>query len=77
MFTAAAGLGPIHPKRAAEVIRRLENNMGTVANESPSLGAMEPENQHVYGVKMDSFPYAWSVRGASDMAQLRCRSVSG
>ena len=38
---------------------------------------MESENQHVYGARMDSFPCAWSVRGASDMARLRCRSVSG
>ena len=29
------------------------------------------------GQRMDSFPCAWSARGASDMARLRCRSVSG
>ena len=51
--------------------------MELIAAEGPSLGTMESENQHVYGVRMDSFPCAWSVRGASDMARLRCRSVSG
>ena len=43
----------------------------------PSLGTMESENQHVYGARMDSFPCAWSVRGASDMARLRSRAFSG
>ena len=48
----------------------LENNMEIIAGEGPSLGTMESESQHVYGVRMDSFPCAWSVRGASDMARL-------
>ena len=77
LLAAAAGLGLARPKRTAEVVRYLENNMEIIAVEGPSLGTMESENQHVYGVRMDSFPCAWSVRGASDMARLRCRSVSG
>lgn len=38
---------------------------------------MESENQHLYGARMGSFPCAWSVRGASDMARIRSRSRSG
>lgn len=77
ILAAAAELGLARPKRTAEVVAYLENNMEAIANEGPSLGTMESENPHVYGVRMDSFPCAWSVRGASDMARLRCRSVSG
>lgn len=77
ILAAAAELGLARPKRAADVVAYLENNMEAIASEGPSLGTMESENQHVYGVRMDSFPCAWSVRGASDMARLRCRSVSG
>ena len=77
LLAAAAGLGLARPKRTADVVRYLRNNMEAIAAEGPSLGTMESENQHVYGVRMDSFPCAWSVRGASDMARLRCRSVSG
>lgn len=77
ILAAAAALGLARPKRTAEVVAYLENNMEIIADEGPSPGTMESENQHVYGVRMDSFPCAWSVRGASDMARLRCRSVSG
>ena len=77
LLAAAAELGLARPKRTAEVVGYLENNMEIIAGEGPSLGTMESENQHVYGVRMDSFPCAWSSRGASDMARLRCRSVSG
>lgn len=77
ILEAAADLGLARPRRAAEVAGYLRNNMEIIANEGPSLGTMESENQHVYGVRMDSFPCAWSVRGASDMARLRCRSLSG
>ena len=77
ILAAAAELGLARPKRAAEVVRYLESNMEIIAAEGPSLGTMESENQHAHGVRMDSFPCAWSVRGASDMARLRCRSVSG
>ena len=43
----------------------------------PSLGTMESENQHLYGVRMDSFPCAWSIQGASDMARVISRRESG
>lgn len=33
-----------------------------------NLGTMEPENQHSYRVRTDSFLRAWSLGGASDMA---------
>lgn len=77
LLSACADLGLARPGRTEQVVRYLEGNMELIAREGPSMGTMEAENQHVYGVRMDSFPCAWSVRGASDMARLRGRSVSG
>lgn len=77
LLEASAELGLARPARTARVLGYLRNNMELIAGDGPSMGAMESENQHVYGVRMDSFPCAWSVRGASDMARLRSRSVSG
>lgn len=77
LIEAAAALGEARPKRAAQVVGYLRGNMDAIDIEGPSLGTMESENQHLYGVRMDSFPCAWSVRGASDMARIRSRSRSG
>ena len=77
LLAACADFGLARPGRTSQVIRYLENNMELIAVEGPSMGTMEAENQHVYGARMDSFPCAWSARGASDMARLRGRSVSG
>lgn len=77
LLEASAELGLARPGRTAQVLGYLRGNMGLIAGDGPSMGTMESENQHVYGVRMDSFPCAWSVRGASDMARLRSRSVSG
>lgn len=77
LIEAAAALGEARLKRAAQVAGYLRGNMELVDVEGPSLGTMESENQHLYGARMDSFPCAWSVRGASDMARIRSRSRSG
>lgn len=37
----------------------------------PSMGTMEAEQQHVYKVRMASFPCAWSPAGADAMARVR------
>ena len=77
MLEACAELGPSRPERSRQVAAYLRNNMGLIDVEGPSLGTMESENQHLYGVRMDSFPCAWSRRGASDMARIRSRTHSG
>ena len=69
-----AGVAKNGATRVAEYLR---SNAEIIYTKGPSLGTMEAENQHIYGVRMDSFPCAWSVQGASNMARLRGRSVSG
>lgn len=76
LIEAAAALGEARLKRAAQVVGYLRNNIDYIDVTSPSLGTMESENQHLYGVRMDSFPCAWSIRGASDMARIRSRMHS-
>lgn len=77
LIEACAELGEARPGRAARVASYLRGNAGAIAVEGPSLGTMESENQHLYGVRMDSFPCAWSVEGASAMARVRSRLHSG
>lgn len=77
LIEAAAALGEARPKRAAQVVGYLRHNMEFIDVSGPTLGTMESENQHLYGVRMDSFPCAWSPRGASDMARIRSRVHSG
>lgn len=43
----------------------------------PSMGTMEAEQQHMYKVRMGSFPCAWSPAGADAMARLRSWLGSG
>ena len=43
----------------------------------PSLGTMEPENQHVYQSRLSSVPCAWTRRGADSIARIRSRMASG
>lgn len=43
----------------------------------PSMGIMEAEQQHMYKVRMGSFPCAWSPAGADAMARLRSWLGSG
>lgn len=77
LMEACAGLGEARPKRTAQVVSYLRGNASAIAVEGPSLGTMESENQHLYGVRMDSFPCAWSAEGASAMARIRSRRASG
>ena len=77
LIKAALDLGLAREKQARAVVSYLEGNIDAVAIPGPSLGTMESENQHLYGVRMDSFPCAWSIRGASDMARLISRRETG
>ena len=43
----------------------------------PSMGTMEAERQHVYKVRMASFPCAWAAAGADAMARVRSWLCSG
>lgn len=43
----------------------------------PSMGTMEAERQHMYKVRMASFPCAWSREGADAMARIRSWIASG
>lgn len=73
----ALDLGLADGARAAEAVAYLERHRDSIGAEGPSLGTMEPENQHVYGARMDSVPCGWSARGASDMARVLSRGFSG
>ena len=77
LLRACLDLGVANAGRAGAVIRYLEGNAGAIAVDGPSLGTMESENQHLYGARMDCWPCAWSLRGASDMARLISRRASG
>ena len=77
LIKAACDLGLARQKQASAVVSYLEGNLDAVAVEGPSLGTMESENQHLYGARMDSFPCAWSLRGASDMARIISRRETG
>lgn len=77
LLRACLDLGIAHPSRTEQVIRYLEGNIDSIAVEGPSLGTMESENQHLYGARMDCWPCAWSLTGASDMARLISRRESG
>lgn len=77
LIRAADEVGLTRRGRADAVISYLEGNEDHIAKEGPSLGTMETDNQHLYGVRMDSFPCAWSLKGASDMARMISRRESG
>lgn len=76
LLSACLDYGLAKQKRTRAVISYLEGNIDAIAVEGPSLGTMESENQHLYGARMDSFPCAWSLRGASDMARIISRRAS-
>lgn len=77
LMEACAELGMARSGRVAQVAAYLRGNAEAIAAEGPPMGTMESENQHVYGVRMDSFPCAWTVEGASAMARVRSRVCSG
>lgn len=76
LLKAALEFKVVREKQTLEVISYLEGNIDHIALDGPSLGTMESENQHLYGVRMDSFPCAWSITGASDMARIISRRES-
>lgn len=76
LLKACLDAGLARERQTRAVVSYLEGNIDHVALEGPSLGTMESENQHLYGVRMDSFPCAWSVQGASDMARIISRRES-
>lgn len=77
LLKACLELDVANEKRAKRVIGYLKGSIDHIALEGPSLGTMESENQHLYGARMDCWPCAWSLRGASDMARLISRRESG
>ncbi len=77
LLEAAMDAGVAREKQTKAAIAYLKNNSDAIAKEGSSLGTMESENQHLYGVRMDSYPCAWSLRGASDMARIISRRESG
>ena len=76
LLKACLDAGLAREKQTRAIISYLKGNIDHIAIEGPSLGTMESENQHLYGVRMDSFPCAWSVQGASDMARIISRRES-
>lgn len=77
LLETAKDAGIARERQTRAVIAYLENNSDAIAVDGPSLGTMESENQHLYGARMDSYPCAWSLRGASDMARIISRRESG
>lgn len=69
--------GRARPSVVAAVAPYLRRHASSIGVPGPSLGTMEPENQHVYKSRMASVPCAWTRRGASDMARIRSRIASG
>ena len=77
LLEACIELGVARERQGLEVVAYLKGNIDHIALDGPSLGTMETDNQHLYGVRMDSVPCAWSERGASDMARIISRRESG
>lgn len=77
LMRASLARGLAYESAALQAITYLENNKEAIEAEGPSLGTMESENQHLYSARMDSFPCAWSIQGASNMSRLISRSHSG
>lgn len=76
LLQSCKGLGISRKSRTEAVISYLQGNLDAIAVEGPTLGTMESENQHLYGVRMDSYPCAWSLQGASHMARIISRRAS-
>ena len=72
----AAG-GAARPEAVAQVAPYLRAHASSIGVEGPSLGTMEPENQHVYQSRLSSVPCAWTRRGADSIARIRSRIASG
>ena len=61
---------------ASEVASYLRRHAAEIGG-GPSMGTMEAEQQHMYKVRMGSFPCAWSQEGADAMARVRSWLYSG
>jgi len=62
----------------AAVAPYLRGHASCIGVAGPSLGTMEPENQHVYQSRLSSVPCAWTRRGGVDsVARIRSRQASG
>ena len=61
---------------ARGVAAYLRRHAGRIGG-GPSMGATEAERQHVYKVRMGSFPCAWPPEGAGAMARARSWLLSG
>ena len=61
---------------APEVAAYLRRHAAEIGG-GPSMGTMEAEQQHMYKVRMGSFPCAWSQEGADAMARVRSWLYSG
>lgn len=70
---AGAGTAASGAEGVAAYLRRHAAEIGG----GPSMGTMEAEQQHMYKVRMGSFPCAWSPEGADAMARLRSWLGSG
>lgn len=76
LLEACLDLGIARERRTRAVVPYLQGNIGHIAIDGPSLGTIESDDQHLYGARTDSFPCAWSIRGASDMARIISRRES-
>ena len=61
---------------AGEVAAYLRRHAAEIGG-GPPMGTMEAEQQHMYKVRMASFPCAWSAAGADAMARVRSWLYSG
>lgn len=61
---------------ARDVAAYLRRHAGRIGR-GPSMGTTEAERQHVYKVRMGSFPCAWPPEGADAMARVRSWLLSG
>lgn len=77
LLEAFAAEGSARPSVAAAVAPYLRGHASCIGVAGPSLGTMEPENQHVYQSRLSSVPCAWTRRGADSVARIRSRQASG
>lgn len=77
LLESFADEGTARPSVVAAVAPYLRGHASCIGVAGPSLGTMEPENQHVYQSRLSSVPCAWTRRGADSVARIRSRQASG
>ncbi|MCH3942557.1 MAG: UPF0236 family protein [Atopobiaceae bacterium] len=77
LLGSLAAEGSARPSVVAAVAPYLRAHASCIGVAGPSLGTMEPENQHVYQSRLSGVPCAWTRRGADSMARIRSRQASG